>query len=128
MKPRSANVGVKSRSELVFETNSARSGRRPKRHFVKRIGRLRAAVLGANDGILSTSSLILGVAFAAGSHTSILIAGVLGLSPARCQWPPANTSPSVRGQTASGRILAASVRRSATIRSVRRRSWRPYAR
>jgi len=40
---------------------------------------LRAAVLGANDGILSTSSLVLGVAAADGSHVSILIAGVSGV-------------------------------------------------
>jgi len=42
-------------------------------------GWLRAAVLGANDGVLSTSSLVLGVAAAHGSHGSILIAGVSGL-------------------------------------------------
>jgi VIT1/CCC1 family predicted Fe2+/Mn2+ transporter len=40
---------------------------------------LRAAVLGANDGILSTASLVLGVAAAHGTHRSILIAGVAGL-------------------------------------------------
>ncbi len=44
-----------------------------------RIGWLRAAVLGANDGIVSTASLILGVAAADASTTSILIAGVAGL-------------------------------------------------
>jgi vacuolar iron transporter family protein len=47
-------------------------------HAVNRLGWLRAAVLGANDGILSTSSLIIGVA-SAGTHQSILIAGVSGL-------------------------------------------------
>jgi vacuolar iron transporter family protein len=52
---------------------------RAERHFVTRIGWLRAAVLGANDGILSTASLILGVASATGTHRSILIAGVSGL-------------------------------------------------
>jgi len=53
---------------------------RPKeRHRIGRIGWLRAAVLGANDGILSTSSLVLGVATAHGNHTNILIAGVAGL-------------------------------------------------
>jgi len=46
---------------------------------VGRLGWLRAAVLGANDGVLSTSSLILGVASAHASHASILIAGVSGL-------------------------------------------------
>ena len=48
-------------------------------HHTGRIGWLRAAVLGANDGILSTSSLVLGVAAAHGSHSSILIAGIAGL-------------------------------------------------
>ncbi len=49
------------------------------KHLTDRIGWLRAAVLGANDGILSTSSLLLGVAEAHGSHSSVLIAGVAGL-------------------------------------------------
>jgi VIT1/CCC1 family predicted Fe2+/Mn2+ transporter len=49
------------------------------RHRTTRIGWLRAAVLGANDGILSTASLVLGVAAAHGSHGSVLIAGVAGL-------------------------------------------------
>jgi VIT1/CCC1 family predicted Fe2+/Mn2+ transporter len=48
-------------------------------HHTGRIGWLRAAVLGANDGILSTSSLVLGVATAHGSHSNILIAGIAGL-------------------------------------------------
>ena len=48
-------------------------------HAVNRLGWLRAAVLGANDGILSTSSLIIGVASAHGTHQSVLIAGVSGL-------------------------------------------------
>lgn len=49
------------------------------RHRTHRIGWLRAAVLGANDGIVSTASLILGVAAAGASSESILIAGVAGL-------------------------------------------------
>lgn len=48
-------------------------------HFVHRIGWLRAAVMGANDGIVSTASLIVGVAAASPDRTSILIAGVAGL-------------------------------------------------
>jgi VIT1/CCC1 family predicted Fe2+/Mn2+ transporter len=48
-------------------------------HFVDRIGWLRAAVLGANDGILSTASLIVGVAAAAATPNAVLIAGVAGL-------------------------------------------------
>jgi VIT1/CCC1 family predicted Fe2+/Mn2+ transporter len=46
----------------------------PERHLVNRIGWLRAAVLGANDGILSTTSLALGVATGGGTHGSIVIA------------------------------------------------------
>ncbi|MEO8630517.1 MAG: VIT family protein [Betaproteobacteria bacterium] len=49
--------------------------RHHERHRIQSIGWLRAAVLGANDGIVSTSSLILGVAAAHASHSSILIAG-----------------------------------------------------
>jgi VIT1/CCC1 family predicted Fe2+/Mn2+ transporter len=48
-------------------------------HLIDRIGWLRAAVLGANDGILSTASLIVGVAAAAATQHDILIAGVAGL-------------------------------------------------
>ena len=48
-------------------------------HYADRIGWLRAAVLGANDGILSTSSLVVGVAAASAAHSSVLIAGVAGL-------------------------------------------------
>ncbi|MDH3230811.1 MAG: VIT family protein [Alphaproteobacteria bacterium] len=48
-------------------------------HFVHRIGWLRAAVLGANDGIVSTASLIVGVAAASADRSGILIAGVAGL-------------------------------------------------
>jgi VIT1/CCC1 family predicted Fe2+/Mn2+ transporter len=48
-------------------------------HLVERIGWLRAAVLGANDGIISTASLILGVVSAASSRNAALVAGVAGL-------------------------------------------------
>jgi VIT1/CCC1 family predicted Fe2+/Mn2+ transporter len=50
-----------------------------KRHRTGRIGWLRAAVLGANDGILSTSSLVLGVAAAHAAPSNILLAGIAGL-------------------------------------------------
>ena len=49
------------------------------RHRTGRIGWLRAAVLGANDGIVSTSSLVLGVAAAHATHSNVLVAGVAGL-------------------------------------------------
>lgn len=52
---------------------------RRENHLVERIGWLRAAVLGANDGIISTSSLMVGVAAAAKSAHEVLIAGVAGL-------------------------------------------------
>ena len=51
----------------------------PERHRTHRIGWLRAAVLGANDGIVSTASLIVGVAAAESTRGSILIAGMAGL-------------------------------------------------
>ena len=49
------------------------------RHLISRIGWLRAAVLGANDGIVSTASLIVGVAAASAGRGDVLIAGVAGL-------------------------------------------------
>ena len=49
------------------------------RHRIKRAGWLRAAVLGANDGVVSTASLVLGVAAASSSRAGILVAGVAGL-------------------------------------------------
>ncbi|UZE51023.1 VIT family protein [Rhodopseudomonas sp. P2A-2r] len=48
-------------------------------HLVSRVGWLRAAVLGANDGIISTASLILGVASASAAQSDILLTGVAGL-------------------------------------------------
>jgi VIT1/CCC1 family predicted Fe2+/Mn2+ transporter len=49
------------------------------RNLTGRIGWLRAAVLGANDGIVSTASLVLGVAAAQSSHSNIMVAGTAGL-------------------------------------------------
>ena len=49
------------------------------RHLVQRIGWLRAAVLGANDGIVSTASLIVGVAASSAGPSEVLVAGVAGL-------------------------------------------------
>jgi VIT1/CCC1 family predicted Fe2+/Mn2+ transporter len=51
----------------------------PEAHLVSRIGWLRAAVLGANDGIVSTASLIVGVAAASAATSEVLVAGVAGL-------------------------------------------------
>lgn len=49
-------------------------------HVTDRTGWLRAAVLGANDGLLSTASLVLGVAAAGGSQAAVLTAGIAGLA------------------------------------------------
>lgn len=48
-------------------------------HLIERIGWLRAAVLGANDGIISTASLVVGVAAASTNSTEVLVAGIAGL-------------------------------------------------
>src|SRR5471032_601121 len=53
--------------------------RHRERHRTQNVGWLRAAVLGANDGIVSTASLVLGVAAAHGTHSSVLVVGVAGL-------------------------------------------------
>lgn len=55
------------------------SVRHKERHRTDRIGWLRAAVLGANDGIVSTASLVLGVASANASHDNVMVAGMAGL-------------------------------------------------
>lgn len=53
--------------------------RNPDHHFAQRIGWLRAAVLGANDGIVSTASLVVGVAAAESGRGAVIVAGVAGL-------------------------------------------------
>jgi len=53
--------------------------RHPETHKIKSINWLRAAVLGANDGIVSTASLVLGVAASGADHSNILISGIAGL-------------------------------------------------
>jgi vacuolar iron transporter family protein len=61
----------------MVKTAGSRTPR--EQHRGERSGWLRAGVLGANDGVLSTASLVLGVAAAHGTHNSILIAGVAGM-------------------------------------------------
>jgi len=53
--------------------------RHVERHFTQRIGWLRAAVLGADDGIVSTASLVVGVAAAHSGRSAVLLAGVAGM-------------------------------------------------
>ena len=67
--------------------------RQPERHRSQRIGWLRAAVLGANDGIVSTASLVVGVAAAGASAATSSSRGSPGSSPARSRWLPASTCP-----------------------------------
>ena len=55
------------------------AARHAERHRTERVGWLRAAVLGANDGLVSTASLVLGVAAAQASRSAVLVAGVAGL-------------------------------------------------
>jgi VIT1/CCC1 family predicted Fe2+/Mn2+ transporter len=54
--------------------------RHKERHRTARMGWLRAAVLGANDGIVSTASLVHGVAAAHGTRSNVLVAGVAGMA------------------------------------------------
>jgi len=60
-------------------TPRAPASRHAERHRSERIGWLRAAVLGANDGIVSTASLLVGVAAAEAGRSAVLVAGVAGL-------------------------------------------------
>src|ERR1700693_4198229 len=53
--------------------------RHMERHRTGRIGWLRAAVLGVNDGIVSTASLVLGVEAADATHSNVMVAGIAGL-------------------------------------------------
>lgn len=53
--------------------------RHPELHFTERIGWLRASVLGANDGLISTASLVVGVAAAGSTTSAVLVSGVAGL-------------------------------------------------
>ena len=68
-----------TRINTLPRSKNTMSTRNVERHRTEHSGWLRAAVLGANDGILSTSSLVLGVAAAHGTHSSVLVAGVAGL-------------------------------------------------
>jgi VIT1/CCC1 family predicted Fe2+/Mn2+ transporter len=63
-----------------LKTPIGQTMRAPEIHRSGRIGWLRAAVLGANDGIVSTASLVIGVAAADASRSAVLVAGVAGLA------------------------------------------------
>jgi len=74
-----SHARAKRSSDIPIEKASGMHLRQKERHRTERIGWLRAAVLGANDGIISTASLVLGIAAAHGSRSNVLVAGVAGL-------------------------------------------------
>ena len=76
------------------------------RHRTNRVGWLRAAVLGANDGLLSTSSLVLGVATAHGTHGSVLVAGLAGLVAGSMSMAAGDMFRFIRRLTQSALILS----------------------
>lgn len=84
--------------------------RQKERHRTERIGWLRATVLGANDGIVSTASLVLGVAAAHATHSNILIAGVAGLVVGAMSMLPANMCLFTHRRTPNRPILRLSAR------------------
>lgn len=75
------------------------------RHSASRIGWLRAAVLGANDGIVSIASLVLGVSAAGADAKGILVAGVAALVAGAMSMAAGSTCRSVHSQIRSVRIL-----------------------
>jgi VIT1/CCC1 family predicted Fe2+/Mn2+ transporter len=66
-------------SVKIYEKENKMPKFHRERHRTQHIGWLRAAVLGANDGIVSTASLVVGVAASNATHTAVLVAGVAGL-------------------------------------------------
>jgi VIT1/CCC1 family predicted Fe2+/Mn2+ transporter len=75
----SGHQSAGSGPEIEVNQTMSRLHTHPESHLVSRIGWLRAAVLGANDGIVSTASLIVGVAAASAATSEFLVAGVAGL-------------------------------------------------
>lgn len=93
-------------------------------HQVSRIGWLRAAVLGANDGIVSTASLIVGVASAAAPASQVLVAGIAGLV-AGAMSMAAGEYVSVSSQSDTEHATSpANARNSRPSRNSSARSWR----
>lgn len=76
---RSASVRKTEELAKILEEKNRMATLHWERHRTQTIGWLRAAVLGANDGIVSTASLVIGVAASNATHGSVLVAGVAGL-------------------------------------------------
>ncbi len=85
-----------------------------------RLNSLRAAVLGANDGIVSTAGIVIGVAGATSDPFVILAAGVAASPPARCRWLWANTCRSAPSATPRWRCWT---RSAASWKRCQKRSW-----
>ena len=98
--------------------------RHRERHVNGRIGWLRAAILSANDGILSTASLVLGVAAAHSSHRNILVAGIAGLVAWLCRCLSVSTYRSTHRQTPNRLNSSASVWNSERTTRASTRNWR----
>src|SRR4029077_12173458 len=73
------SAGIRRSSRSHYHDVLEARMRHRERHRSERIGWLRAAVLGANDGIVSTASLVVGVAAAEATRHGVLVAGVAGL-------------------------------------------------
>jgi VIT1/CCC1 family predicted Fe2+/Mn2+ transporter len=73
--------------------------RHRERHRTGSIGWLRAAVLGADDGIVSTASLVLGVAASGATHGNVMVAGIAGLVAGAMDMAPASTYRCARSRT-----------------------------
>ena len=74
-----SGADYRDRQNCAVSRNYQMPSRHLEPHYTKHTNWLRAAVLGANDGIVSTASLVLGVAAADATHNNIVIAGVAGL-------------------------------------------------
>ncbi len=98
----------------------------PELHRSERIGWLRAAVLGANDGIVSTASLMVGVAAAGTGRGELLVTGIAGLV-AGAMSMAAGEYVSVRSQsdTEHADLQPRARRAGDPARAARSRSWRP---
>jgi VIT family len=93
-------------------------------HRSERIGWLRAATLGANDGLISTSSLVVGVASAEPTQAAVLLAAVAGLVAGPSPWQRASTFRSAPKRIPSGLISPRSAMNLLPRRRPSEPSWR----
>ena len=98
------------------------------RHLSSRVNWLRAAVLGANDGIVSVAAIIVGVAAAHSTRSAIVTAGWPGLSPAPRRWQRESTSRSAHRLIRNGRTSLSNAESSSTTRTASRPSWPRFIR